>query len=205
MRKTLAAVVVATIALMAGCIPAYEGNPSGEKVGVLGNSITSLSKEEIEAALRPTHQVSVSGNNGKKLIEMIDVGQEYADSDPDVMVIQFGTNDVGDPAWDPLWEFLAVADMAARFTEQRCLYWVNVEEHVNDGWWNERATAFNGYVEFWRSEYPNLQPINWNGVVEYFGRDVMLCPDQVHPSEFGQFVLAAMIQDAATHCPGYVT
>ena len=72
---------------------AYKGNLDGPKVLVVGDSLIRLATPAINAALYPDHATQVLGMSGFKLAASDYYLAPYPASNPDVVVVEFGTND----------------------------------------------------------------------------------------------------------------
>ena len=86
-RPVVAAVLVMAMALVAGCIPQYEGNPTGLRVGFLGDSTMDLVREELPVLLNDRYRTSLEAFPGYTVAGLQDEATLYAVSKPDVMVI----------------------------------------------------------------------------------------------------------------------
>jgi hypothetical protein len=205
MKRMIAAAIVA-VALLSGCIPQYTGNPTGKRVGLLGDSTMDLEREELPPLLNDRYRTSFEAFPGYTVAGLQDEATLYAISKPDVMVISAGTMDVytNIESWDGFQELLRVGATIDKFPG--CVVWVNVmngEGYPAPGiaqWAIDRANAFNASLRFWTTRYPNLRIVDWSGEVLAQGVDALLLPANPHANEKGQAVMATMIDAAIATC-----
>jgi hypothetical protein len=200
--------------------PSWQG--TGPLVGVVGDSISWLTFEELHSRLDGEWTTSVNATLGVRVVDQQAVAASYVADDPSAMVIELGTNDVlrWSTSWDGMWELSQQALMLSHFDDVRCVVWVNVDEHLSSYWPDatRQAAGFNAGLGFWRSRVPDLRIADWNAALLYLGRRNLLFSDDEHPNEGGQLVLAHLVGhelagcrspmgnlDAALPAPGAIT
>jgi hypothetical protein len=181
-------------------IPPFDGNPSGPKVAVLGNSLISLSAEEIPAALNDTYLTSSAGENGMTIEQILPLADRYAAHRPTIAVIEAGVNDAGRPdsQWNALYELAMESQMLQRFPRASCIVWVNVGTHTTSPELNAHAAELNAGMRFWKAGEPRLLIADWDSIT--VAHPEYLFPDGVHPNQEGQDHLAALIRTSADAC-----
>lgn len=102
MRIALALGAVATLALSTiGC---GDGGEPPVTV-VIGDSITVISQEQIEARLADDYKLAIKADEGWTLADQIPAAEALSEFDPEIVVVNLGTNDVAQDNANP------VADM----------------------------------------------------------------------------------------------
>ncbi len=205
-RPVVAAVMVMAMALVAGCIPQYEGNPTGLRVGFLGDSTMDLLREELPVLLNDRYRTSLEAFPGYTVAGLQDEATLYAVSKPDVMVISAGTMDAYTDVqpWDGFQMFLGLGSTIDKYAG--CVVWVNVmngEGYPPPGtaqWAVDRANAINAALRYWATRYPRLRIVDWSAAVLAQGTDELLIPLNPHANEKGQAVMAQLIADALATC-----
>lgn len=188
-------VAIAALAGCAACQPIYVGS-SGQKVAVVGDSITDYSEPQIEAALsRDSRYVEgVPGINlpdGRKQLV-----QPVVSTDPDVVVVELGINSARE-AWvsdDAHQIDLIMRDLA----DVPCVVWVtptalepSYYDHLGDGTIKSRIEQMRKSVARRLPTYPNLRLADFGATQgqhpEWFQED------HLHPNTAGQKALAAFV------------
>jgi lysophospholipase L1-like esterase len=200
----LSALALALVA--AGCIheTEYSGNPGGQHVVVIGDSITNNSAAQLHEALDGDHQVKLSGIIGATIADQQIHADEYAATEPlpAVVVVDLGTND----AWQAVPTETSATEidtMIGKFPDA-CIVLTTVNEHVGppsvkptkDGrlYSNELAAALN--VEL-RAKADVV--IEWDAQVN-IDPGLYLKPDTIHPTPEGAALLGELIDDAIGAC-----
>src|SRR5262245_20418796 len=131
MRKL--AVVVALAALAALTLSscdvneaAYTGNPAGKKVAIIGDQMTSASISAIHAALDPTFQVRIIALEYRTAAGLQAAADTLAPTNPDVVIIDAGTNDMTDPSISLNTTLVQLFTMAGKFTTTPCVVVTNM-------------------------------------------------------------------------------
>lgn len=174
---------------------------TGPKVVVLGDSIMVATAPELRDAL-PDHAVKVAAVRGEGLAggplskvvggSMTDVADSYASDDPEVAVIELGTNDawLTDLALDAAVD--AIEHMASAF-DDACLVVVTVTERSTaDGYDRAEARQINRHLLEAADEV-----VDWDEIGAAGGN---LLDDGIHPTPAGTRALAAAVADAVASC-----
>jgi hypothetical protein len=188
-------------------IPGYVGNPNGPKVGILGDSLTTLSMDEDVAKMQDKYRLSILPIMGTRVDDMQGHADEFAASDIDIMVVELGTNDVLRSDWNGQAEFFNIFNMCSKFTNRQRLIWMNVDEGIPGCLLNpsrpysvQNAQAFNSAVRYCQTQFPNMRIADWDSWVKFatglWGRESQIHPDQIHPNQNGQNMIAYLIRQA---------
>ncbi len=188
-----------------GTDPAGEGDGSldstPETVAMIGDSITFMSTEPLQAALTDTglEVLAIDAQVGRR-ITVGDGGRPYpgtaivefiANSDPpDVWVIALGTNDIGQYA--DANEFAAqVQTLLDLLPAAAPLVWI-------DTWDGDRLDATRLVNDTLRSilaERDNALVVDW---ASHGDDDGVVSSDAVHPTEVGTLVFGQVVADGVT-------
>ena len=180
--KKLLLLGVPLVLVAAACIPAYQGNPQGTKIAIIGDSITYVSDASFHAQLDETHSVSVDGKPGMKVADLQDDATEYARTHPDVVVINLGTND-GAAAATPLSAALGLLYMASKFPDA-CVVLTTLNTHTGSPGLNAFSADLNTGIR--QGRFVDWDAIAWARGMTY---------DTVHPSRDGADILAELTAD----------
>ncbi|MDZ7733312.1 MAG: SGNH/GDSL hydrolase family protein [Acidimicrobiia bacterium] len=153
-RAVLIAAGALLLAVLAGCQlveEEYSGDPDGPKVSVIGDSITVLAADEIHGAMDDAYQTRIAARTGYTWRRMLDDAEEHAATDPEVAVVNLGTNDVSTSEPIPRPELFAdVERLLGVYEEDTCLVLVTVyDDAVKDDYDNEKATLLNARMKAW--------------------------------------------------------
>ena len=162
-------------------------------VVVLGDSITYLSGAAIHAALDPAYTVDVNGIPGIEVAGQQTSALKYAQTQPDVVIINLGTNDVG-ARRDPSDVIRELGAMAAEFGPTTCVVLVTLTTHVPSDDFEQRATAVNRWI---RSQQ---HVADWDSALAATDPPAELTTDTVHPTVEGQSVMAQLLQQQVDAC-----
>ena len=157
---------------------------------IIGDSISFGAQEEYPVAM-PNDDVEVIAISGIRLGPQRPEIDRAVAEEPDVLVIQLGTNDV--PVYEPT--FLDEIDQVLDGTDDLpCVLWVNV--FVPN--FATNAENVNEHLEDAADDHDNLQIVDWFTLAN--DDPSLLSPDGLHPSEAGQGVLALAVADSAARC-----
>ena len=179
-------------------VPTYSGPAGGTKCGGLGDSIMTMTAENL-AAKMPDNRWTFACFPGVTTSDLNGFGwpADLAASDPEHVVVIAGTNDCCLP--DTSWNLSVLAAQQAlldAFDPATQIHWCKVyanppseppgcslQPHVQG--WNQSLVN-------WQASYPNLHVVEWPTCVYYFTvlGVTMLQPDGYHPTEDGQNLLA---------------
>lgn len=165
--------------------------PTGPRsVVIVGDSISVGAKDDYLASM-PLDDVNVEATSGIRLGGQRKVLTFVIASDPDVLVVELGTNDL--PVYEPAFldEIDSVLDEAA---DLPCVRWVIPYAP-------RAATAVKAvreHLEVAVERYPNLGLVDWDGMVE--DDPTLLADDGLHPDDRGHLELAKAVADSTTSC-----
>ena len=152
-RRTFAVPVALFVLQLAACQPTYSG--SGDKLGMLGDSITDQSRDELVAALSDTHAVSIAAYPGIRIDQMLQEAENYAASEPNQMVVFLGNNDIDDG-------FADVDEMLDTFADVPCVAWLTITTHTMRPVHDAMARALNARLFAEQATLSNFTVIDWN-------------------------------------------
>jgi hypothetical protein len=173
--------------------------PARPVVAVIGDSLAYSAAPEVDAQLRasgtepvmdvaPGRRIPTWGLEGR-ISPGLEVAQTLRPLQPDVWVVQLGTNDV---AYEPLdqsrYAFWIIAVLEA-VGPDASVVWVNVHRADRPA----EAAAFDAVLALLDSERPQLRVADWAGVA---ASEPVLAPDGVHLSAEGGVRFAGVIADA---------
>jgi lysophospholipase L1-like esterase len=166
------------------------GQSGGRRIVIIGDSISFGAQEEYPLAM-PDDNVAVIAIPGIRLgPQRAEITRAVAEQ-PDVLVIELGTNDV--PVFEPA--FLDEIDDVLEETEDLpCVLWVNV--FVSK--FATNAERVNDHLEDAADDHDNLQIVDWFTLAN--DDRSLLSPDGLHPNEQGQGVLALAVAASAERC-----
>ena len=188
--------VIAGLALVGALAFAGIGSHQGDTVLVIGDSITKQATDHIHTELLGDGwQPVVEGRSGSSIVEWTDeVDGLVAVTDPDVVVVELGTNDREPPA--------VVAEgvdavMRPLRTVPRVI-WLNVQN------WNDspQTAAINEVLRQATIRWPNLEILDfWR---HFTDTPEWHSTDPVHLNEAGSAELARFIRQALDAPPSPV-
>lgn len=181
---------------LSGCVPGYVGAPGGSRVAIVSDSVLWMAEDAITADLRRDHRVSFVSQNALRAADAYGMVDAVAATDPDTVVLSFGTNDV--------FGGLGAASTAAHLASLRarlvrsCVVMVTLNSHVLDGSIAARSTEVNRSIRQW------TQVADWDRWVgEYYraGQPAgQLFYDLIHVTPAGKGQLASVVGAAARRC-----
>jgi lysophospholipase L1-like esterase len=164
-----------------------------DTVAVLGDSITYLSAAAIHAELDPDHTVEVNGVPGIDVAGQQTAALQFARTQPDVAIINLGTNDVG-ARRDPSEVIGELRAMASEFGPGACLVLVTLTTHVPSDDFAQRAGVVNRWI---RSQE---HVADWDAALAASSPSARLTSDTVHPTVEGQALMAQLLRQQVDAC-----
>ena len=179
---------VATAALLLTCGACYRGNPAGQRVAIVGDSVTRLAREEIDEALVDEFRVDIQVRDGKRIDEMLPVLHHQLSGPtgpPEVVIVNLGTNDAvqGYDGWPAGFDEVVAATQSVT-----CVLLVTIAESTNAYGKDGTAAAINDRIRATASEHANVHVVDWNEVVATRGLEVSL--EGIHPTPLGEQIIA---------------
>lgn len=190
--------VAFTSLLLVACSggPGYGGLPNGPKVGIVGDSITNLIREDLHTTLGAKYHYVVMARNGKRIDQQLGALRSILDADdpPKRVVVNLGTNDVLQRRGDAvahLYEELKVLEGVP------CVILVTISPtadyergHLSE----DLNTAMKAAV----AAHPNFHLLDWAAMLAADDHQSQwLSPeDAIHPTTAGGEVLAAQYRSA---------
>ncbi len=157
---------------------------------IIGDSISVGSEEEFHDAL-PLDNVTVVATSGIRLRGQRDAIEFAAAAEPDVLVIELGTNDV--PMGEP--EFLdEIDDVLAETDSLACVRWVTVYAPN----FEEEVAAINDHLHDAAESHENLELVDWFQMVQ--DDPDLLSDDGLHPNDAGSVALAEAVAASTSTC-----
>lgn len=175
--------VVAALALLgAGC-----GRLSEKEVALVGNSLLDEARDEVLASVRG--DVTIFAFPGVTMGGAAQNIQTAVAAEPDVLVIELGTNDALQRI-DYVVPARTTLDMAA---DVPCVIWVQTAVD------NEVGDALRIYLEEQARLRPNLRLVPWDELAA--NRPEWYVSDGIHHTAAGQEAFAEAIGEAVEDCP----
>jgi lysophospholipase L1-like esterase len=194
-RKAVVVLAGLLVVVLAGCWhdpnPNYAGPSWNPRVAVLGDSITFHAGDALAARFRRHHPTSISGLIGWRSDELVEVANNYARTNPAIVVVNIGTNDY---AYPPHWTDHHIALIRERY-RQSCFVAVTLNEQTPSPTTNMRHRRVN---ERLRHRFPNV--FDWNAHIASNPR--WHVSDGLHPTLHGSSWYADRLAEFVyTHCP----
>ncbi|MCZ7631763.1 MAG: SGNH/GDSL hydrolase family protein [Microthrixaceae bacterium] len=200
--RHLAALVALLWVAVPSCVDA------GERVAVLGDSITALDAGALEEDLGDDYRFSISGTPGATADQVLPEAQELAQRSFDQVIINLGTNDV--LQWgSPEQAVAAIAQYVVMFDSARCVHVVTVNENMQnqlDGRsTSDGARELNDALRAFAETQDHVTVIDWNAAAEQSLNGAeppssTLTSDSIHPTPEGNQVLNGLYGDALGGC-----
>jgi lysophospholipase L1-like esterase len=202
---TVAAPTVEPTVVSSEPVPAAPEPPARPVVAVIGDSLAYSVATELDSRLRavgtepvldvaPGRRIPTLGLDGQ-ITSGLDVARSLRPLQPDVWVVQLGTNDV---AYEPLdqsrYAFWIIAQLEAAGPDAPVV-WVNVHRADRPA----EAAAFDAVLALLDAERPQLRVADWAAVA---ATEPVLAPDGVHLAPEGAGRYAAVIADAVAAALG---
>lgn len=183
------AIPIDTTAVDGGTSP--DQTSSGPRdITIIGDSISVGATEEYLAVM-PLDEVTVVATSGIKLEGQRRAITEALETNPDVLVIELGTNNV--PGYQP--EFLDLIDeVLAEVSDVPCLRWVTV--YVPNA--EDTVDQINEHLEDALDTHPNLELVDWFSMVQ--DDPSLLSGDGLHPNPEGHEFLARAVATSTASC-----
>lgn len=173
----------------------------GNKVGVIGDSITSMSEEPLRKGLASTYDLQISAQFGARSDEMLQRVKTVASSNPAQAIINLGTNDALQQR--PVDQTRASLDeMVTYFSSADCVFLVEINEAITDNGTPRavEARAINDQIRDIDHDVDNVHVIGWNKELAENGGSGDLTFDTVHLTAKGVALLVETYQRALTSC-----
>ncbi len=177
---------------------------------MIGDSIVAWNKGRIESELAWCCRATVVGRTGARSDEMVPAAELVGAADPEVAIINLGTNDALQTV-DPAATRAAALDLIAAFRGTSCVYLVNVSTSMaampggglDTARIDATAAEINDiYAELAAADV-HVDVIDWNAMlIDAAAEGISLSTDTVHPNGEGLDVLTAAYRDATRRCPG---
>jgi lysophospholipase L1-like esterase len=196
------AIVLALVALF---VVDRVTSPAGDRVAVVGDSITFLTTGKLFEEFEGNYDVIGDAVLGARLSDMMPTAKELAAQSPRQVIIDLGTNDVLKST--PIEEAAGtLREMIGLFDSAKCIHVVNINTRMTmDGQpVPEPARALNEHIEKIASEDGRIDVIDWDGMVAGSVTDEFpagtYIADTVHPSDEGGRALAGAMANALDRC-----
>ncbi len=192
---------LACLVAVSGCASAVGRVPANRRVAVVGDSITSLSADDIHSELTAAgYDATVVGRIGRSASEVDADVMAARNSGPAVVLLELGTNDVtrsadgqGSAADYERW----MSGYIAEFPDS-CVVVTTVSSHRPSPAMNETARAINSWLHTRASHVVEWDNYEWS---ERKDGIVIVESDDVHPNPAGQEALGHLDLAAVKSCP----
>ena len=191
------AALLALVLVAAGC-----GGSSGDKVGLIGDSITDLTRKPLTDALGTNHTVEIVGKFGARSDQVIDDVKVIAASHPDAAIINIGTNDALQQV-PPEQTAANIAKILDLLGDVGCRYLVQINEGITDKASGAsraaEAKALNAKITE-LADQKDVRVIEWNRTIADHGGVGAVTFDTVHLSDRGIVLMADAYRTALEDC-----
>jgi lysophospholipase L1-like esterase len=205
-RQAVTAIVAVVIAIVVIIVIVDQAtSPDGDPVAVIGDSITALGQDQLNATIGKDFKLTVNGQSGAKVSERQGEASALAVGKPTQVIINLGTNDV--------LQHVATADSAAGlqqmvqdFKAASCIHLVTINTRMhpaNGNQTHDGAVAINNAIHNLAKANDNVDVIDWDAI----NADAVdsshpngLTFDGVHPTSAGQSDLDSAYDDALEDC-----
>jgi len=201
----LAAVLVVVVFGAVQLAQRVHGDPKPSVV-IVGDSITALGRDQLMRTLGPGYSLAIDGHSGFRVAEQLPAARRLAGGNPEQVVINLGTNDVGTEV-PPDQAAASLAEMVALFPDARCIHLVTINESMGIPTLSlgpERAAALNDRIRALAATDPRIRIVDWAQMVRDY--EVVHGPgsatvDTVHPTLGAQQALVDGYQASLASCP----
>lgn len=175
----------------------------GDRIVVIGDSITNEGRTELAAMLGVDHRVVIDGHPGYLIALQQPVAIELAATNPSIVVIELGTNDVafGHPV------DVSIVDMermVSTFLGARCIVLTTVSTGFPNGDEVARARVLDAAYRAIADRDPRVRIVDFDAVIDAANSDPSFIGpffyDGIHPTASGQERLARATADAVASC-----
>jgi hypothetical protein len=190
--RRLGAFVILTV--LAGALAScglFDRDP-GERVLVVGDSVTYMSQKPLKEDLSWAGEVDVKAVSGLRTDELYPFAKKGVEADPSSAIFMPGYNDI-------LKSYVAKADLPRMMdlaAEVPCVVWLLIP--TKGVYSKTMAGAWNDRVRKEAEEHDNIHVVDdWANLVDN-SPDYLLVKreDAVHPNEKGQVTLGRVMSDA---------
>ncbi len=189
--------------MLAGC-----ASNKGDSVAVLGDSITTLDRADMQAQLGGDFKLTISGNFGKTVSEVMPEAKVVSSRTYDQVIINLGTNDsIGNLPVDS--SMASLQKMIDMFGSAKCIHLVNINENMVDIANGQSVAApakrFNAGLQQLANSDNRLSIIDWNAETSATLNNKQppwstLTKDSVHPTAEGNRKLNDLYRKAINDC-----
>ena len=199
MNRTIRRLAIAVLAAFAA---AACGGSTNQKVGLIGDSITDMSRGPLQQALGSGHKVEIDGKFGARSDQVIEDVKLIAASRPGAAIINIGTNDAIQqiPAKQTAANIQQILDL---LKDVGCRYLVQINEGITD-----KATAASRQAEAHAinqqlaalADKNGVDVIDWNRTIANNGGNGVITFDTIHLTDKGVLLMAAAYKKALDAC-----
>jgi phospholipase/lecithinase/hemolysin len=177
----------------------YVTRPQGDRVAVVGDSITAIGEQQLKISAGNDYVIDASAEFGATVAGQMPAAGQLAATGPEQVIINLGTNDALQGV--PLDQTMAsLKQMVALFPDAKCIHFVTVDEGLDQGGNKPTAAvkAFNKALLAYADDLDRGDVVRWDEIAHGNLREARSDPlttDGVHPGAEGQRKLA----DAEVH------
>lgn len=176
---------------------------TGERVVVVGDSITNEGRVEIAAALGGGHRVVIDGRPGLQIAQQQPTAEALAATRPAIAIIELGTNDVVSSR-DVSSSVDDMARMVETFAASRCIVLVTVDTGLARAGAPARARILDDSYRALAQGDPRIRLVDVDAIRVASESDPRFVGpflyDGIHPTAAGHARLAAAYADAISGC-----
>jgi lysophospholipase L1-like esterase len=189
------------VVLLAACSSSSASHKP--EVVVVGDSITYLSKPQIEHTLGATYDVDVQAIPGKRIVQMLPALRTALKSDPFAVVENLGTNDAIQARagydWKKYWD-----ELISTTRNTHCVVLTTIGSGADAYGAGTIGTAINTDITSLVAKDPEkYKEVDWNGFLHSrTGSNwrTYLAADLLHPMPAGRQVIATMDKAELAKC-----
>ena len=192
-------ILLAAVLGAALLIADYATRPQGDRVAVVGDSITSIGEQQLKISAGNDFVIESRSEFGATVEAQMPEATELAATDPKQVIINLGTNDalLGVPLDQTM---ASLKTMVGLFPDAECIHFVTVNEDLDQAGNRptEEVAAFNEALLKMAAELDRGEVVRWDEIAHGSLRESRpqgLTTDGVHPDPAGQRELA----DAEVH------
>jgi len=179
------------------------GGGDDDKVALIGDSITDMSRDPLTTALGEGRTLEIVGKFGARTDQVLPEVEVIAASDPGAAIVNIGTNDAiqqvpADRTAANIQKILNTLDGVG------CRYLVQINEAITDkatgASRSAEAAAVNRELDRLADENAGVEVLPWNRTIAENGGNGAVTFDTVHLNDKGIVLLADTYRDALDRC-----
>ncbi len=172
------------------------GGGHGERVTVIGDSLTVRATTQIRAAFRGD-RISINGENGKRADELVAALKHHLPAD--VVIVNVGTNDAIQARTHPDWRS-GFDEIVSLVENVPCVVFATVSTIVGSAEHSTVAAQINAEIRNLARSRSNVRVVDWNAAVHGPDAKNYLDFDGIHETPAGAEWFADQYARAIRSC-----